>query len=307
MKTLFQRALLAFLVVSGLLTAFLAVRSAFSRPDELPAVSATPFAFDNAGALDRLTIVLRVPPETGEIESAFLRVLMDAFPRSHTELQQEELPSGSFLFTWSGSNRELEPVLLTAHLGTAPAGSSGGDVWRFPPFSGELAEGAVWGRGALSGRGPLVALFEAIEAMISEGFAPERTLWIAVGRESAADDPAGLFEIASLLESRGAMAAWALGDGGAILQGILPGVTEPVGVIGTAEQGAIAVRITARGSGGPAAAPSRSTARSTRSSWRWVRTSGCTCSIGRTCAYWTAAALAIVVSVSPVASDMRCK
>ncbi|MGQ9684583.1 MAG: M20/M25/M40 family metallo-hydrolase, partial [Anaerolineae bacterium] len=38
------------------------------------------------------------------------------------------------------------PLLLTAHLDVVPAEAAG---WRYPPFGGTVAEGMVWGRGAL--------------------------------------------------------------------------------------------------------------------------------------------------------------
>lgn len=40
----------------------------------------------------------------------------------------------------------LPPLLLTAHLDVVPADPS---AWKIPPFSGEIAEGCLWGRGAI--------------------------------------------------------------------------------------------------------------------------------------------------------------
>jgi acetylornithine deacetylase/succinyl-diaminopimelate desuccinylase-like protein len=45
-----------------------------------------------------------------------------------------------------GSRR---PLLLLSHLDVVPAEP---DRWRFPPFAGELAEGYVWGRGAIDSK-----------------------------------------------------------------------------------------------------------------------------------------------------------
>ncbi|MEX1256272.1 MAG: M20/M25/M40 family metallo-hydrolase [Gemmatimonadota bacterium] len=258
MKTLLFRALLAFLVVSGLLTATLFVRSAFLRPQTLSEVAVHPFDFDAARALDRLTVAIRIPPEPTPEAPGFPEFLASAFPAVHAALVREAVAPSSFLYTWSGTDPELEPVLLVARMGPAPTGP-GAEAWRFPPFSGELADGAVWGRGTLSGRGPLVAIFEALDALLAEGFDPARTLMVAVGGP-VEEEGSGLSEVAALLESRGIVALWALGDGGGIAEGLLPGVTEPIGVIGTAEQGALALRLTARGVGGPASAPPRGTA-----------------------------------------------
>jgi len=49
-------------------------------------------------------------------------------------------------------------LLLLSHLDVAPAQPDG---WLHPPFSGAVADGAIWGRGAVDGKGPL-AVFAAL-------------------------------------------------------------------------------------------------------------------------------------------------
>ena len=43
-------------------------------------------------------------------------------------------------------NGSLPPLLLTAHLDVVESDAS---KWKYPPFSGEIAEGCLWGRGAI--------------------------------------------------------------------------------------------------------------------------------------------------------------
>jgi carboxypeptidase PM20D1 len=251
MKTLLFRVLLAVLVVSGLLTAVLYARAALQRPRELPAVAALPLELDAAGALDRLVEAVRIAPTGDSAAVDFAEHLAATFPAAHAALSREEPARAAFLYTWEGSDPSLSPILLSFHSIPAPVGSGAGE-WRFPPFSGEVAEGAVWGRGTLAGPGPLLAAFEAVEALVSAGYAPARTVLLAVG--GAAEDARGLAAIAEVLEAREIRAEWVLGDGGAIAQGLLPGVTEPIAVVGTAETGALTLRLAARGPGGPATA-----------------------------------------------------
>jgi len=47
-------------------------------------------------------------------------------------------------------------LLFDAHMDVVPATEP--DAWRFPPFSGERADGRVWGRGATDVKGSLAAL-----------------------------------------------------------------------------------------------------------------------------------------------------
>ncbi len=51
-----------------------------------------------------------------------------------------------------------------------------GDALAAPPFGAEIHDpGAVWGRGTLDDEGPLVAICEAVETLLGQGFTPRRT------------------------------------------------------------------------------------------------------------------------------------
>ena len=55
-----------------------------------------------------------------------------------------------------------KPLLLLHHMDVVPADSS---RWKRDPFGGELAEGAIWGRGAMDMKGPGVAHLYAFIAL----------------------------------------------------------------------------------------------------------------------------------------------
>ncbi|MDQ6775884.1 MAG: M20/M25/M40 family metallo-hydrolase [Actinomycetota bacterium] len=50
------------------------------------------------------------------------------------------------------------PLLLHGHADVVPASG----VWRHPPFSGELVDGHVWGRGTLDMKGGLAMILAAV-------------------------------------------------------------------------------------------------------------------------------------------------
>jgi hypothetical protein len=52
---------------------------------------------------------------------------------------------------------------ILVHADVVPAGDP--TRWQHPPFSGELVDGAVWGRGSLDDKGPLVASLYALAAL----------------------------------------------------------------------------------------------------------------------------------------------
>lgn len=58
-----------------------------------------------------------------------------------------------------------EIVGIVGHLDVVPEG----DGWKYPPYSGTLAENAIWGRGTLDDKGPIIISLFAIKALIDEG------------------------------------------------------------------------------------------------------------------------------------------
>lgn len=59
-------------------------------------------------------------------------------------------------------------ILLSAHLDTVPVGV---ETWKHDPFTGEVAEGKVWGRGTSDMKGGMAALLVAARALHDTGAA----------------------------------------------------------------------------------------------------------------------------------------
>lgn len=62
-----------------------------------------------------------------------------------------------------------EPLLLYGHIDVV---TSSKDKWKYPPFSGEIAEGCVWGRGAVDMKGGIAMMLSAILRLKAEGIEP---------------------------------------------------------------------------------------------------------------------------------------
>ncbi len=64
-------------------------------------------------------------------------------------------------------------LLLMAHSDVVPAETN---TWKYPPFSGKIVDGEVWGRGALDCKGLVVMELATVIALKRSGFIPEHDL-----------------------------------------------------------------------------------------------------------------------------------
>lgn len=64
-----------------------------------------------------------------------------------SELKVERLGLGNYstLLTWPGSNPALQPALFISHIDVVPVNADTEPDWVYPPFSGTVAEGFIWG------------------------------------------------------------------------------------------------------------------------------------------------------------------
>lgn len=221
---------------------------------------------DRTASLERLaraiqfrTLSSRDPKEmpTEEFER-FHEFLNDAFPRIAKQLDREIVAGHSLLYRWKGQDSVLKPILLMAHMDVVPAADEHG--WRYPPFSGTVADGFVWGRGAIDNKASMMALFESVEHLLSDGFLPKRTVYLAFGHDEEVGGHYGAAKIAELLRARGVELEFLLDEGMNILNGIVPGISSPVALIGIAEKGYLSLRLTVETPGGHSSIPPTHTA-----------------------------------------------
>lgn len=218
-----------------------------------------PSTTDVAVAVRALQACIRIPTvsewdrarEDRAAFDALLGELRNHFPRLHEVCEVERIAEDALLVRWAGTTVEA-PLVLMAHLDVVPVDDP--EAWTHPPFFGEVADGHVWGRGALDCKGSLVATCAAVESLIEDGFTPRRDVWLSFGCNEEVSGHAAKDAVA-ILRERGVDPWFVMDEGGAIVQGALPGVAEPMAVIGVSEKGTVDVRLTARGDGGHASAP----------------------------------------------------
>jgi carboxypeptidase PM20D1 len=259
MKVLLIRVLVAAVVVTGALTAVSVSRLVLADPPPRPQGPLLPFSFQEEGAPERLADALRFPTAAvdpggaeGDGWAGFHGFLEHAFPLTHEALAVEAVGEGSLLYRWEGSDPGRAPILLSTHLDMAARGQGAGSEGDAGP-TGVFEGGMIRGAGILDGRGPAIAMLEAVEGLLAQGFTPGRTVLIAFGHDRHRGGLEGARRIAGRLEESGVRAEWVLGVGPGVTTGAVPGVRAPVGLVATAEKGRLAVGL-AEASGGGAGA-----------------------------------------------------
>jgi len=262
---LIGRIVLALLALVVVLAGIVLVRTMTYKPktgQDLSQVKlAAPVAIDNARAAQHLSEAIRFQTVSHQ-EKAEDQVaeweklhawLQTTYPAAHAAMTREIVAGRTLIYTWPGSDPKLAPVVLMAHQDVVPVTPGTEDDWKHPPFEGVIADGAVWGRGAIDDKGSLITLFEGLEALASQGFKPRRTVIIVSGHDEEAGG-SGAQAAAALFQSRGIKAQFVLDEGMAIISDN-PITGGPAALIGIAEKGYATLMVTAEAVGGHSSAP----------------------------------------------------
>jgi carboxypeptidase PM20D1 len=179
--------------------------------------------------------------------------LQTTYPDAHRAMAREVVAGHALVYTWKGTDPSLEPIVLMAHQDVVPVTPGSEGAWTHPPFDGVIADGAVWGRGAIDDKGSLVTLFEALDGLAKVGFTPRRTVILVSGHDEEVRG-GGAKAAAALLKTRGVKAQFVL-DEGMVVVADHPVTQGPVALIATAEKGYATLTVTAPAVGGHSSAP----------------------------------------------------
>lgn len=231
------------------------------EPIQIPELDGESIAKRIGLALQMKTIANRdsnlIDPQPFE---AFHELLRTLYPQLEEKLSREVVNRHALLYTWEGRDPNLEGICLMAHQDVVPADETADSGWTYPPFSGTVADGYVWGRGSLDCKGSLIAILEAVNNLVKAGFQPERNIYLAFGDDEEVGGLEGASHIVKLLQKRGVRLSFVLDEGGAVTSGILPGLDLPVAAVGIGEKGYLTLRLRSKVSPGHSSTPPQTTA-----------------------------------------------
>ena len=259
---------LTLITVTGVLLGVILVRTVSFKSRQIHPARVEGIRVDQEASARRLsqairfkTISFRSPREDSAAEfPRFAAFIAQAFPRVNAQLTKEAVNEFSLLYTWKGKDERLKPILLMGHMDVVPVDPPSEKSWTQAPFSGQIVDGFIWGRGAMDDKVSVMGILETVENLLAQGFQPQRTIFLAFGHDEEIGGNNGAAKIAALLASRKIALEFVLDEGMNILSGIVDGVSAPVALIGIAEKGYLTIQLSAQAAGGHSSIPPVQTA-----------------------------------------------
>ncbi len=215
-------------------------------------------AFDRDKAVENLQTLVRFKTisyrdKSKEDDNEFeglIKKLPELYPNVFEKCEFKRLPDRALLFKWCGAESG-NPTVLMAHYDVVPVNE---ELWDKPAFDGILENGVLWGRGTLDTKVTFNGVLFSVNHLISQGFTPKNDIYLAFsGGEEINGN--GAKNIVDYFEENNIELSLVVDEGGAVVEGVFPGVKTPCGLIGIAEKGMVDVKYEVESAGGHASAP----------------------------------------------------
>lgn len=142
----------------------------------------------------------------------------ELFPLVHEKAEKMTFSDDCWIYKIPGRDSERN-IMLMSHHDVVKVSSE----WKYGRFSGELAEGKLWGRGMVDTKTPLFAEFSALEELLAEGFELPCNVYIgSFHNEKFCGD--GIPKANEYFKANGISFEVILDEGGAIIEAPLGGM-----------------------------------------------------------------------------------
>ena len=183
----------------------------------------------------------------------FHKVLEELFPTVFEKLEKIEI-DGNLMMKWEGTDKNLDPIILISHQDVVEAS---GD-WVYPPFSGEIVDGRIYGRGTGDIKCGVMAFYQAVEELLKDGYTPKCDVYLGSScTEEIGGD--GAPKLVNYLKEHGVHLFMLSDEGGGIIEEPVGGVKGAFASIGIFEKGYGDLKISAKGNGGHSSTPDKNT------------------------------------------------
>ncbi len=258
------------LILFALFIVVTLIRAALFKPKKIDAVNIKKVKIDENKVAEHLSKAIQFKTISKKLDEGvdwdeffkFHQYLDETYPLVAKNTTKEIIGKASLLYIWKGKNPNLEPMAMLAHQDVVPVSAGTEKDWTHDAFSGHIDGEFIWGRGALDMKNHLICVMEAVESLMSEGFEPDRDVYLCFGHneETVSTNVSGADEIVQTLKSRGVHLDSVLDEGSALIDINVKGVLQTkLAAVGTAEKGYVDMKITLHDKGGhTSAAPKHS-------------------------------------------------
>lgn len=213
---------------------------------------------------EQFSRMLQVPTVTDvgdEVFAELHKVMQEIAPTFFEKLQLIKPRKNALIFKWEGKKHD-RPLVLMGHQDVVPEGQV--DKWKYPPYSGAIAEDRIWGRGAVDCKSTVFASMVAANELLEEGFVPEQDIYFCYGDDEE-NHGGGAAAEADWFLKEGIKPVLILDEGGGMMQkekmdpSLGKFISKSLGVVGVCEKGFADLKFYARCSGGHSSTPPKNT------------------------------------------------
>ncbi len=249
------------LIFPALLLVFsiiLVVRALMFRPYTVTKPAVNDFELENEEIIKRFSELIKCKTISNRDMSKvdlsqfekFQDLIKKFYPNVFKKCEFEKVLDTGLLFRWPGSMNTY-PIVLMSHYDVVPANE---EQWEKPAFDGVVVNNELWGRGTLDTKGTLIGVLEAAEYLIKKGHLPKNDIYFSFSGDEEVAGPT-CPAIVEVFRQRKIIPAMVIDEGGAVVEGVFPGVKAQCALVGIAEKGIMDISMTMKSSGGHASAP----------------------------------------------------
>lgn len=150
--------------------------------------------------------------------SKLRNVMEELFPKIHKIAERRIFSEDCWVYCIKGKDTSRN-ILLMSHHDVVDVS----EHWEHDPFSGEICDGKIWGRGTVDTKTPLFGEFSALEELLAEGYVPACNVYLASSHnEELGGD--GIPKALEYFKEQGISFEVILDEGGAVIDPPLGGM-----------------------------------------------------------------------------------
>lgn len=271
--------LIMVLIIKTITYPFASTKDLAAEPRDFPV---------NEKAVKRLSEAIQIPTVSNvEYNSTdfapfeeFHAFLKESYPLIYKNLETDTVNTYGLVFHWKGKDSTKKPLLFLSHYDVVPVNNydftnpppytpvfnlSGKatpltdyqNSWTYPPFSGAVDHGRIYGRGTLDMKGMLISILEASDQLLEEGYQPDQDIYFAFGHDEEVSGRQGAVKIADYFKQKNITFDAVYDEGGYVVSpgSVIKSIDKAIALVGVAEKGFLTLQITVKGLGGHSSMP----------------------------------------------------